>query len=189
MGTGKGRGFSFWPKLSTWAILVVLKDAGYDKKSALGVKESYGTFISNWLKLFQRKSVTYVLEPLEGHGFWDKKEPFGKLPPKSDYDGKIAVLTRATIRLSKLRSFWQNVGPVSASMDQAEGLINSYGIGEVPWIKQATFSIWENKEAIKNFAYRMQLHKDVIAKTRQQNWYKEDMFVRFKIIEVLEDFN
>ena len=48
-------------------------------------------------------------------------------------------------------------------------------------IKQATFSVWQNKQAMKNFAYQMKDHQEVIQKTRKQNWYSEDMFVRFKI--------
>jgi heme-degrading monooxygenase HmoA len=51
----------------------------------------------------------------------------------------------------------------------------------MPYFKQATFSIWESKAAMKAFAYGSQHHKDVVAKTRKEDWYSEDMFVRFKI--------
>lgn len=85
-----------------------------------------------------------------------------------DYDGPIAVLTRATIRLSKLNSFWKNVDGVAQQMAGAHGLITSIGIGEVPFIKQATFSIWENKELMKAFAYQMHQHQDVIKKTKKR---------------------
>jgi hypothetical protein len=68
-------------------------------------------------------------------------------------------------------------------MATAPGFITSFGIGEIPWIKQATFSIWESKEAMKAFAYGMREHSEVIQKTRRQKWYSEDMFTRFKIIE------
>ena len=71
---------------------------------------------------------------------------------------------------------------VASQMNSAPGFITSVGIGEVPWIKQATFSIWESKEQMKQFAYKMQEHAEVIRKTRKENWYSEDMFVRFKIL-------
>ena len=64
-------------------------------------------------------------------------------------------------------------------MAGAEGLITSIRIGEVPFIKQATFSIWESKESMKKFAYQMHQHQEVIKKTKKENWYSEDMFVRF----------
>ncbi|HLL42103.1 MAG TPA: hypothetical protein VK369_03145, partial [Segetibacter sp.] len=51
--------------------------------------------------------------------------------------------------------------------------------------KQATFSIWKNKDGLKTFAYKMHEHIEVIRKTRQEKWYSEDMFVRFKIIASL----
>jgi hypothetical protein len=42
--------------------------------------------------------------------------------------------------------------------------------------------VWESKEQMKQFAYRMHSHQQVIKKTRQEKWYSEDMFVRFAII-------
>ena len=95
----------------------------------------------------------------------------------------IGILTRATIRISKLNSFWKNVDSVANQMGSADGFITSLGIGEVPFIKQATFSIWESKMHMKQFAYQMQEHTEVIRKTRKEDWYSEDMFVRFKILD------
>ncbi len=101
----------------------------------------------------------------------------------------IAVLTRATIRSGKLRRFWQHVEAVAQRMTQAEGFISSVGIGEVPWIKQATFSIWQSKSAMKAFAYQSYQHSDVIRKTRTEDWYSEEMFVRFVIHNVSGTIN
>ena len=69
-------------------------------------------------------------------------------------------------------------------MNSADGLITSIGIGELPFIKQATFSIWQSKEKMKHFAYQMHQHTEVIKKTRDEKWYSEDMFVRFKPLKV-----
>jgi hypothetical protein len=102
----------------------------------------------------------------------------------NEIEGKIAVLTRATIRLSKLKSFWKSVPDVSAQMQDAKGLIASFGIGEIPFIKQATLSIWEDVESMKTFAYQMKAHQTVIQKTRKENWYSEEMFTRFEVISM-----
>jgi hypothetical protein len=67
-------------------------------------------------------------------------------------------------------------------MHTVQGFITSVGIGEMPWIKQATFSVWESKEKMKQFAYKQQTHTKVIQKTREENWYAEEMFVRFKVV-------
>jgi len=186
MGSGKNGSFDKRPDLQQWAIVSVsnlrfkqVQIKNY--KGALLLQKLYGKFISRWLTYFNCETITYLLESIEGHGLWDGKQVFGELPAKSDYDGQIAILTRATIRLSKLKQFWKYVDGTAAKMSEAEGYITSYGIGEIPWIKQATFSIWENKNAMKSFAYQTKEHQEVIQRTRAEHWYKEDMFVRFKI--------
>ena len=181
MGSGKNGTFDKSPDLQQWAVLTVDRRKVTDDRKKNLLQNLYGTFIAKWIKLFNCNTYTYLLTPIEGHGLWDGKKVFGELAPKSGYEGKIAVLTRATIRLSQLKNFWKNVEGVASQMASAKGFITSYGIGEIPWIKQATFSIWESKEAMKNFAYGMQQHTAVIKKTRQQKWYSEDMFVRFII--------
>ncbi|MEJ7680006.1 MAG: spheroidene monooxygenase [Segetibacter sp.] len=183
LGCGKNGTFDKVPDLQQWAILIITnKNDQTDYHSSFNYKNIYGGFIANWWKFFGCSNWTLVLEPIEGHGTWDGKEVFGTLPRNSDYDGLIAVLTRATIRLNRLQQFWKHVEGVARHMSSSDGFITSLGIGEAPWIKQATFSIWKNKENLKAFAYKMHEHTEVIKKTKQEKWYSEDMFVRFKII-------
>lgn len=144
-------------------------------------KLALGSFIQSWIRFTGAESLTLILEPMEGHGTWDGKPVFGELPHKTAYEGPVAVLTRATIRLNRLKHFWKHVAPVSARMAGAPGFVHSVGIGEIPWVKQATFSVWLSKDAMKQFAYNMKEHQDVIRLTRQERWYSEDMFVRFRI--------
>jgi hypothetical protein len=181
MGCGKNGTFDKTPDLQQWAVLAVDSRVMTDDRKEDLIKNLYGYFIAKWIQFFKCNTYTYLLTPIEGHGLWDGKKVFGELSPKSDYEGKIAILTRATIRLSKLKAFWRNVNSVVSQMALSKGFITSYGIGEIPWIKQATFSIWETKEDMKNFAYKMHQHATVIQKTRQEKWYSEDMFVRFVI--------
>jgi heme-degrading monooxygenase HmoA len=186
MGSGKGGTFSKKPDFTQWAILNVssknFKHIQLKNMSAeLAISKLYGSFINKWLTFFKCDTTTYLLDPVEGHGFWDGKKAFGDLPSKTDYEGAIAVLTRATIRSSKQKQFWAHVDGVAQQMKIAPGFITSYGVGEVPYFKQATFSIWETKAHMKAFAYGSDAHKDVIVKTRKEDWYSEDMFTRFKI--------
>ncbi len=186
MGCGKNGSFDKSPDWQQWAILSVsnlrfkqvqLKNYSSD----ILLKKLYGSFISKWIGLFNCQNITYLLESIESHGLWDGKKVFGDLPYKTDYEGQIAVLTRATIRLSRLKEFWKHVDGVASKMAGANGFITSYGIGEMPLVKQATFSIWQSKEAMKEFAYQLKEHREVIHKTRDEKWYSEDMFTRFKI--------
>ena len=187
MGCGKNGTFDKNPDWQQWGILSVQNTSPdiNNLNTEKVIQNIYGDFISQWIKYFNCETWTIFLEPIEGHGKWDGQEPFGELPKQSDYDGIIATLTRATIRLNKLKSFWKNVAGVANEMAGAQGFISSVGIGEVPYIKQATFSIWQSKEAMKQFAYKMHQHKEVIQKTRKEKWYSEDMFVRFKPLKSL----
>jgi len=178
MGSGKNGTFDKVPDWQQWALLIVQKDTQENNIE----KPAFGAFINNWYKLFGCELYSIFLHPIEGHGTWDGKEVFGQLPRQSVYDGQIAVLTRATIRINKLNFFWKNVAPVASKMQTFPGFILSFGIGEIPWIKQATFSVWSSKEAMKAFAYGTKEHAEVIQKTRKQEWYSENMFTRFKII-------
>ena len=190
MGSGKNGTFDKVPDWQQWAILTVqrstFKVQSFENPDN-GLNELHqdflGNFISKWFSFFKCETYTLVMESIESHGLWDGKKVFGGLPAKTDYEGMIAVLTRATIRINKLKYFWQNVAPVANKMNNANGFLFSVGVGEIPWIKQATFSVWHSKEDMKAFAYGMKEHAAVIQKTRKENWYSEDMFTRFKILK------
>jgi len=178
MGTGKNGTFDKNPEWRQWVILAVHHE-GHPAKINCSSSHLYGSFIASWFKWFHCEICTLLLEPIEGHGKWDGKEPFGNLPKQSNYTGPVAVLTRATIRFSKARRFWDHVEGVAKRMEKANGFVFSVGIGEMPLIKQATFSVWTDKESMRQFAYQLAEHADVIRKTKQEKWYSEDMFVRF----------
>jgi hypothetical protein len=176
LGCGKNGTFDIHPDWRQWAILTVSNE-----EFAISNWE----FIGWYINFFNCSTQTIVLKPVSSHGTWDGKKVFGEMPHMTnEIEGKIAVLTRATIRLSKLKSFWKNVPDVSSQMQDAKGLIASFGIGEIPLIKQATLSIWDNVESMKAFAYRMKAHQTVIQKTRKENWYSEEMFTRFEVISM-----
>lgn len=193
LGCGKNGTFDIHPDWRQWGIFSVSGlefgvSAAKENEHSNNIQETvncellYGSFIKNWFKFFRCEVYNILLQPIEGHGTWDGKEIFGALPKQTNYEGIIAVLTRATIRMNRLQNFWKHVDSVAQQMSTAQGFITSVGIGELPWIKQATFSVWESKVHMKTFAYNMQQHKDVIVKTRKEKWYSEDMFVRFKVI-------
>lgn len=193
MGSGKNGSFDKTPDLRQWAIICsypLLDQHQFNQQLThlnhdLLLKQVYGSFIAGWWHFWRCEKWTIILEAIEGHGTWDGKEVFGKLAKNTDYNEQIAILTRATIRLNKLKHFWSNVAPVANRLNEAMGFICSFGIGEIPWVKQATFSLWESKTAMREFAYKMQEHATVIQKTKKENWYSEEMFIRFKPIKTM----
>lgn len=182
LGSGSNGTFDLRPDLQQWGLLAVWDnredfDHFYNK-----------SFIKSWWNTLAIEKWTILCEPLQSHGKWDGKEPFGK-PDVKTISGPVAILTRATIRLNKLKGFWANVDNVANIMANAPGFITSLGIGEAPVYRQATFSIWKSIEDVKAFAYESKEHAEVIKKTRNENWYSEELFARFKIVESLGTIN
>lgn len=176
LGSGKNGTFDLSPDWQQWGLLAVWNNAH-------AFENFYQTsFISQWWKALGTESWTVLLEPLQSHGTWDGKEPFGK-PAITAYTGPVAVLTRATIRFSRLKNFWSHVAEVAQIMRTAPGFVMSLGIGEAPAYRQATFSVWQDIDAVKAFAYQSPEHAEVVKKTRTENWYSEELFARFRIIE------
>lgn len=175
LGSGQNGTFDLQPDWQQWGLLAVWQTRGdFDRFH----KQSPVTY---WWTLFGVERWTILLTPLQSHGKWDAREPFICVD-ELNYTGPIAVLTRATIRLSKLKGFWSNVDAVADLMTKAKGYIVSLGIGEAPFYRQATFSVWESLDDVKAFAYRSREHAEVIRKTRAENWYSEELFARFKPI-------
>ena len=177
MGSGQDAQVDLPPDYRHWAILTTWDN-----------REDYDTFYREsftmkWFNFFGIESFTILLNPLSSHGLWSAKEPFKTQKTDQNHSGKIAVITRAAIRFNKLKEFRQNVKRAADAMRNAPGFILSAGIGENPFFDQATFSIWENAESMKAYAYQSHDHSDVIKLTRERQWYKEELFARFGIID------
>jgi hypothetical protein len=125
---------------------------------------------------------TVRLAPLRWHGAWGGVAPFAGATPASSSSGPLAILTRASIRPQRWRAFLRAARPVSARLASQPGLIVSIGLGEAPLLFQATFSLWAGWPDIQNFAYRGADHAAVIARTRAERWYSEELFARFRPI-------
>ena len=178
LGSGRNGTFDLQPDWQQWGLM-----ASWQSREDFD-KFYNSSFINSWWNLFNTERWTILCEPLQSHGKWDGKEPFGS-PNIADYNGPIAVLTRATIRINRLKNFWANVDTVARLMNSAKGYITSFGIGEAPFYRQATFSVWESLDDVKAFAYGSREHAEVIKKTRLENWYSEELFARFKPIATL----
>ncbi|TPE45949.1 DUF3291 domain-containing protein [Pontibacter mangrovi] len=174
LGSGHGRGFSIKPNFRRYGLLCTWQsEAAADAfLHASPLMQEYQSHTSeNW---------TIKLLPFQQHGKWDGQSPFTPTLTDKYTSGPVAVLTRASINWRALPSFWRFVPKTSHALDNAEGLLCSIGLGELPLVRQATFSVWESAEAMKDYAYRNPLHQEVMRRTRQENWYKEELFARFK---------
>ena len=172
LGCGRNGTFDITPDWQQWGFLGVWEDE-------VAHEAFQKSIVWKFWRLFSTEQWTLLCTPYESHGLWNGLQPFGQPVPDKTYVGPIAVLTRATIKFTKLRGFWSNVPAVAATMGNAPGFITSVGIGEAPFVRQATFSIWESLNDVKQFAYRQREHAEVIKKTRSEAWYSEELFGRF----------
>ncbi|MFD2287496.1 DUF3291 domain-containing protein [Pedobacter petrophilus] len=183
MGSGKDAQVDLAPDLKHWAIFTT-----WDNKE--DCDQFYErSFPMKWFKFFGYEAFTVLLKPLSSHGLWSGKEPF-----KADKDYKpsseqIAVITRARINFNKLKEFRSNIKRAADQMKKSDGFILSAGIGENPLLDQATFSIWDSAESMKNYAYKSFDHAEIIKLTRERKWYSEDLFARFEVLEMQGVFN
>lgn len=182
MGSGKHAQVDLAPDYRHWAIITT-----WDTEEHCN--EFYNhSFPIKWFRFFGYEEFTILLKPLSSHGLWSGKKPF-KTEENIQSNGKIAVITRAKIHFSKLKEFKSNIKRAADQMRKSEGFILSAGVGENPFLDQATFSIWESAAHMKDYAYKSFDHADIIKLTRERQWYAEDLFARFEILKMEGVFN
>ena len=178
LGTGDGRTFTVrdadrnrWGLLATW-----------DKTADASAFEA-GPVARGWGRIADER-LRVDLRPLTSRGQWSGREPFGTPEPDRAYDGPVAALTRARIRVRRMVTFWRAVPPVSADLHGAAGLRLAVGVGEAPIGLQGTFSLWDSAAAVTEFAYRRPAHLEAVRRTTEVGWYSEELFARFAVLAV-----
>lgn len=177
LGSGASNGFGIWPNLLRYGFMAVWDDAAA-AAAFFAQHPLWGTYQAR-----STETWTVQLAPLKSQGWWDGQAPFAYSPEVSpSASAPVAVLTRASIRWQKTPRFWQFVEPTSAALAQAVGVRAAIGLGELPVVRQATFSVWESAQAMQEYAYRDARHREVIVLTRREKWYAEEMFARFQVL-------
>jgi hypothetical protein len=175
MGTGNGT--TFTPSdanLSQWAVLFVADDLGAVDASR---------FISSWRKR-SIKVDKFLLNPISSHGKWSRREPF--LISSASSQGPVVAITRARLRWSQALRFWRSIPPVVADLHEQPGLLYSIGIGEAPIGLQGTLSVWKSGAALRVFAYKGAPHRAAIEDTKRFDWYSEELFARFELLNTAD---
>ncbi len=180
LGSGAANGFGFLPNLDRYGFLGVWDSA----EAATAFFAAHAL----WADYQRRSRETWTAElaPLRSHGLWNGLNPFDyptdALGTGPDAAGPVAVLTRASIRLRRAWRFWGFVEPTSRALAEAPGVRLAIGLGELPLVRQATFSVWDSAEAMQEYAYRDVRHREVIQLTRREGWYGEELFARFRVL-------
>lgn len=170
-GSGTGEGFTPRPNWGVWAILAV-----WDTREKAGMGLMMQPF-SQW-RARADETYTLFLEAYSARGKWSGEHPFS--PSGMRPEGPIAAMTRATIKPLRAARFWSRVPDISARVGRDPNVIFKIGIGEVPLLHQVTFSIWPDAAAMDAFARRGP-HADAIRAVREEGWFDEELYARFRI--------
>jgi heme-degrading monooxygenase HmoA len=97
--------------------------------------------------------------------------------------GPMAALTRASIKLGKAPAFWRHAPPAQNALTHAKGCQLAVGLGEAPFVRQATFTIWDSVADMNAYA-RSGAHLEAIQEAAQNDYFSESMFARFVPLQV-----
>ena len=172
-GSGTGEGFFPRPNLGVYAILVTWPDEATARARVAAAQP--------WRRWRARaaEDFTIFLSPASVRGHWSGRRPF---EGAGDLDGPLAAMTRATLRLRALARFWGRVPDISAVIGADPAVVFKIGIGEVPVLHQVTFSVWPDAAAMANFARGDGPHGRAIRAVREEGWFREELYARFRIL-------
>ncbi len=173
LGSGGGNGFSMRPNWGVYGLIAV-----FESEDLATIFFEKNVIFKHFLQKSSQYQTIY-LKTTMSHGNWESQSPFA-VNEEFDVTLPLAVLTRATIKPRHYLNFWRYVPSVSRSMEGKKGLIFSVGVGELPIVQQATFSLWQTGRDMMNYAYQSPHHAEVVKKTRELGWYSEELFARFR---------
>lgn len=174
LGTGDGDRMTFSADLRRWALLAFWRSEA-DLDAFLATSE----IPRRWDAIAQER-YDLRLATARAHGAWgratfnvDRAAPL--LP-----DAPVAILTQAAIRPQRLARFWTAVPKPAIDLSSHPDNLAAVGIGDIPVLRQATFSLWRSLAGAQDYAYRRAAHREVIARTRAEDWYSSELFARFQ---------
>ena len=172
MGTGGGAGFSTRPNLKVWTLLSAWRDGA----SSLAALDA-APFAARRERAIE--TMTLFLAPLSSRGAWGGHgfEPGDDPHP----DGPVAALTRASVRARALAPFWRRVPAISDSLVAGSEARLALGMGEVPYLHQVTFSVWDDVAAMRRFASGP-AHGEAARRVYEHGWFSEELFARFRVL-------
>jgi spheroidene monooxygenase len=174
-GSGTGEGFTPKPNTGVYGMLCVWPDENTARRSlaSAGIFRRYRSHAS--------ETWTIFMSPVSARGEWSGVSPFSV--EDNGHSGPLAALTRATLRPRALLRFWRRVPDISQVIGQDSNVAFKIGIGEVPLFHQVTFSIWPDTSTMAAFARdKSGPHAQAIAAVREGNWFREELYARFRII-------
>jgi hypothetical protein len=175
LGSGRGGGFGLAPGLDHQGLMCFFDDEDGARAFASDAP------VMRAYRDRARESLLALLRATSCRGSWSGASLAVTAPAQDNMP--MATLTRASIRLRHAARFWQHAPATHDGIARAEGCRLAVGLGEAPLLRQATFSLWDNAQAMANYA-RSGAHLAAIQGAWQHGWFSESMFVRFAPLSI-----
>lgn len=182
LGTGKAQ-FNPRPDWSVYVVLQVWENEDFARDYFLK-----NLLFEKYKKVAKEHWVVFCKNRIS-RGEWDGGNPFQRSKTIDKEIPYVLALTRATIKTRLLRTFWKFVPKSQTHLWDNKGLLYTKGVGEVPFKQMATLSIWKDEKSLNQFAYQGKGHVSAIGKTRDLDWYHEELFARFQPFKTLGVWN
>jgi len=173
LGSGRHGGFGLWPSLHHQGFLGAF-ETPLAARAFLASGQRVEAYREHAQDLFWA-----LLRPYSSRGSWSGHS-LDIASPAPQPGALVASLTRASIRPSKALSFWSRSPDAERDLAQAPGCELAVGLGEAPFLRQATFSIWRGEDAMRNYAHTGG-HRRAIEAAHAGKHFSESMFTRFCI--------
>lgn len=182
MGSGHGGGFSLRPSATHQGLICTFSHL--DLALQFLDNPAVQAYRSR-----ARECWTGVLAVQSARGHWDKQawqassaQALGEQTRLND-PAPFAVLTRASIVPTKAMAFWRYAPAAQADLGQAPGCLLAMGLGEVPLVRQCTFSLWEDTAAMLQYAHQG-AHQTASAAAYKHQFFSESLFVRMQVLQM-----
>jgi hypothetical protein len=174
LGSGAGGGFSVLPDLGTYGILQVWENEAMANEffESAQIFQDYKSHSSeHW--------ITYA-KNISARGTWSGSEPFKPSNALDENNKALLVITRATVRFKSLMKFWAMVPMSQKSYLGNTGLLYTKGVGEIPIVEMATYSLWKSEADLMKFSHDPKGHGKSSKRALDKNWFKESLFSHFQ---------
>jgi hypothetical protein len=180
LGSGRGGGFGLAPGFDHQGLMCFFDDEDSARAFANDAP------VTRAYRDRAHESLLALLRATSCRGSWGGASL--AVTAQAQADAPMAALTRASIRLRHAARFWRHAPATHDGIARAEGCRLAVGLGEAPLLRQATFSLWDNAQAMDNYA-RSGAHLAAIQGATQQGWFSESMFVRFAPISITGEWH
>lgn len=172
-GSGTGEGFTPVPNTAVSGVLACWPDP----------ETAQARLSDAWLfrryRAWAAEHFTLYLTPISARGQWSGQTPFEVSAEAAP--GPVAALTRATIRPRAMLKFWGQGPAISARIGANADVLFKIGVGEMPLLRQVTFSVWPSPQEMAAFARQGGPHAEAIRAVRDGGWFREELYARFHV--------